>query len=97
MNRKDRKRRDWLGKRIAELATGPRTEEAMAELRGHAAELESMRAVPAPAPELPAPGTFVMQPKPKPAETEADRWAKVMAMRTGTGAAAMIYSPERAR
>jgi hypothetical protein len=97
MNRKDRKRRDWLGKRIAELATGPRTDEAMAELREHAAELESMRAVPAPVPELSPPGAGTFTPKRARPETEEDRWRRVISMRSGTGAAAVIYAPERAR
>jgi hypothetical protein len=93
-----RRRQRQIGKRLVEIYLGPRSDAATAEVAELRAELDTMRpAPPATAPELPAPGTFVMQPKPKPAETEDDRWAKVMAMRSGTGAAAMIYAPERAR
>jgi hypothetical protein len=98
------RRQRAIGRRIAELIAGPPTEQARAEVRDLVAELEATRpAPPAPAPELqPGSGTFAMRKAPSraapaPEDTEDDRWAKVMAMRSGTGAAAMIYAPERAR
>lgn len=93
------RRTRWIGRRLVELMSGPRTEEARAEVRALAAELDAMRPAPAAPPaELPASsGTFVMRPKTKPVDTEADRWRDVVAMRNGAGPTSRIYAPERAR
>lgn len=95
------RRTRWIGRRLVELMSGPRTEEARDEVRALAAELDAMRPAPAAPPaELPASsGTFVMKPKraAQPVDTEADRWRDVVAMRNGAGPTAQIWNPERAR
>lgn len=77
----------------------PKTPADIARMHELLAEMDGLTA-PAAAPPPPAlppgSGTFVMR-HAETGETEEQRWAKVVAMRNGTGATSRIWHPERAR